>query len=358
MAQSVGTHTSDFLHDYQPVAELTRGESIESAHMGAVAVVDAGGCLLASYGNPYAVTYLRSSAKPIQAIPFVEDGGVEKFGFTEEELSLICASHYGTDHHAAVAASMQKKVGVTENDLLCGVHMPSDRATANAMIKRGEAPTPNRHNCSGKHTGMLASCRLHGFPIEDYIQPKHPLQQLILKVNSEMWELPADEVHIGIDGCSVPVFGISLYHAALGFARLCDPADLPEKRAAACRKITKAMTSFPKMVANEGAFDTELMRTAQGKIVCKAGAEGFRNVGIMPGLTTFSKRGIGIALKIMDGDQRGGMTGLVALEVLRQLGALSKAELDLLKDFDTRSIKNWREFEVGVVRPIFQLEIQ
>ncbi len=325
--------------------------------MGAIAVVDADGHLLASYGNPETVAYMRSSAKPIQAISFVEDGGMEKFGFTDEELSLICASHHGTDQHAKTAAAMQKKIGVTEKDLLCGVHWPTDRETTNAMLLHGEKPTPNRHNCSGKHTGMLANCKLHGFPIADYIQPDHPLQQLILKVNSEMWEMPADEVEIGIDGCSVPVFGVSLYKAALGFAKLCDPANLPEKRAAACRHITSAMTAYPKMVANDGAFDTELMRSGQGRLVCKAGAEGFRNIAVKPGVTTISARGIGVALKILDGDQRGGVTSLVGVEVLKQLGAISKEELEQLKAFYTRPIKNWRGFEIGIIRPIFSLDM-
>ena len=345
----------DLYHDYLPVVELTRGAITESVHLGSIAVVDADGHLLASYGNADTVTFLRSSAKPIQAISFVEDGGMEAFDFTEEELSLICASHHGTDDHAKTAASMQKKIGVSEDDLLCGVHWPSDHATANAMLLRNEKPTPNRHNCSGKHTGMLANCRLHGFPIADYIQADHPLQQLILKVNCEMWNMPAEEVEIGIDGCSVPVFGISLYKAALGFARLCDPADLPEQRAAACRRITSAMTTYPRMIANDGSFDTELMRTGQGRLVCKAGAEGFRNIGIMPGVTGFSGRGIGIAMKILDGDQRGGITSLVAMEVLRQLGAISVRDMDQLKEFDTRPIKNWRGLEVGVIRPVFSL---
>ena len=349
--------TTNFLSDYLPVVELTRGPITESVHLGAIAVVDASGRLLASYGNPDAVTYLRSSAKPIQAIPFVEDGGVEKYDFTDEELSLICASHHGTDHHFRVAASMQKKIGATENDLLCGTHWPSNKETSNAMLLRGETPTSNRHNCSGKHSGMLASCRLHGYPFADYIQPDHPLQKLILKTVSEMWEMPENAVNIGIDGCSVPVFGIPLRNAALGFAKLCDPTDLPEKRAAACRHITKAMTSFPKMVADDGAFDTELMRAGKGHIVCKAGAEGFRNIGVIPGITTVSARGNGVALKILDGDQRGGITGLVGLEVLRQMGAITAGELEQLKAFDTRPIKNWRGFEVGIVRPIFELEM-
>jgi L-asparaginase II len=358
--------TRDFLRDFLPVAELTRGDIVESVHLGAAAVVDAGGRLLASYGNPYAVTYLRSSAKPIQALQFVEDGGVERFGFTDEELSLICASHHGSDHHAAVAASMQQKIGVSEDDLLCGVHWPSDKAAANAMLLRGEKPTPNRHNCSGKHTGMLASCKLHGFPIEDYIRPDHPLQQLILKVNSEMWDMQPEQVHIGIDGCSVPVFGIPLYNAALGFARLSDPAGLPQKRAEACQHITRAMTGFPKMVANDGAFDTELMRAGRGRWVSKIGAEGYQNIGVGPGLTAFPARGIGspisdapgigVAVKILDGDQRGGISSLTGLEVLRQLGALSADDLAQLSAFHTRPIKNWRGFEVGILRPVFDLE--
>ena len=339
-----------------PLVELSRGTIMESLHLGAIAVVDAGGRLIAGCGNPDSVFFLRSSAKPLQAISFVEDGGMERFGFTDEELALICASHYGTDHHVSVAASMQHKVGASENDLLCGIHAPLDRNTRKAMAERAEKPTANRHQCSGKHSGMLANCALRDYPFEDYILPNHPLQRIILRVNAQMWDMPENEVQIGIDGCSVPVFAVPLRNAALGFARLADAKDLPPKRAAACQRIFSAMSAFPKMVAGDGIFDTEVMRVGKGRWISKVGSEGYQMLSIPAGCSSASERGIGVVLKILDGDRRGSITDLVALEVLRQLGVLQEADLEALPGFYTRTLHNWRGFEIGIIHPVFTLD--
>jgi L-asparaginase II len=235
------------------------------------------------------------------------------------------------------------------------VHAPLDRETWRAMILRGEEPTPNRHQCSGKHSGMLANCQLHGYSLENYIDPNHPLQELVLAVNAEMWDIPAASVGIGIDGCSVPVFAVPLRNAAYGYARLMDPADIPEKRSLACRRITAAMTGFPEMVAGNGWFDTELMRAGAGSLITKMGAEGFQSVAIRPGKTDLSSRGVGVAIKIMDGDLRGSIASLVAMETLRQLGALTKEEEGVLSQFGSRPLRNWRGLEIGQIEPVFKL---
>src|SRR5512137_1397808 len=147
---------------YRPVFQFTRGDIVESIHFGAIAVVEASGELAAWYGDPGLVTFTRSSAKPLQALPFLEAGGMAYFGLTLQEVALLCASHSGTDEHLAVVRSIQAKTGVQESDLMCGTHTVYDRRTAEAMRQRGEVPTPNRHNCSGKHTGMLAYSHMLG----------------------------------------------------------------------------------------------------------------------------------------------------------------------------------------------------
>ena len=156
----------DVCAGFEPLVELTRGGIVESVHLGALAAVDSEGKLLAAYGNPDRVSFPRSSMKPLQALPFVEDGGPEHFGLTEEELAILCASHHGTDEHVRVLRSIHAKVGLQELDLQCGVHWPPDKATVLAMRERGEEPTPYRHNCSGKHSGMLAQALLHAFRSE------------------------------------------------------------------------------------------------------------------------------------------------------------------------------------------------
>jgi len=341
-------------HPYLPVLELTRGEAVESVHYGAFAVVDSRGQLVASWGNPDAVTFLRSSMKPFQALPFIEAGGHLRLALSPRQVAILCASHAGTDDHFEVLSRIQARIGVSQDDLLCGVHPPADDATRDAMIRRGEEPTPNRHNCSGKHTGMLAFCRLTGETIEDYIGPGHPVQQQILQTFMEMCRVTPGEIARGIDGCSAPVFAIPLRNAALGYARLCDPHDLSPQRAEACRVITAAMTAHPGMVAGPGKFDTRLMAATGGKIVSKGGAEGYQQVGIMPGAIAPGSPGLGMALKVSDGDPRGRARPAVTLEILRQLGALTPAELEDLSEFGPRfPVTNWRKIVIGEAYPVF-----
>ncbi len=344
------------MHDeYQAVVEATRGEVVESVHFGALTIVDSDGKLLASYGDPMAVSCLRSSSKPLQILQFVEDGGVEKYGITEKELSVMCASHSGTDDHAETVASIQRKIGASESDLLCGTHYPIDKATTERMRKLDQVPTPNQHNCSGKHSGMLANAKLHGFDIQEYIREDHPLQKMILKTFAEMCGVEVDEVKLGIDGCSVPVFAIPMYNTALGFARLANPEHLSEKRAIACRKITHAMMTHPFMVAGPNRFDTALMEAAGGRIFCKGGAEGYQGIGILPGTLPGQEKGIGISIKISDGDNGGRARPVIAMKLFRELGLVDDAFYASMAGYDRRPIYNWRHFEVGELRPCFEL---
>ncbi len=342
---------------YQPAYELTRGDLVESIHHAAIAVVDSQGRLLASHGNPFVITYLRSSAKPFQALPFIEDGGHEHFGLTPEEIAVICASHSGTDRHVEVVSGIQAKVGLQESQLQCGVHPPYHQPTAIALECRGEALTPNRHNCSGKHTGMLAQAVFHGWPTENYLEIDHPVQQRILHTFAEMCGLDAEAVHVGIDGCSAPNFAVSLYHAAYAYARLADPHDLPPKRQAALRTIFEAMTGNPFMVGGPGRFDTLFMEAAGGAMLSKAGAEAYQGVALRPGAVPGVESGVGIAFKIADGDGKNRARPAVVLEVLRQMNALPENVAAALASFGPQTtVTNWRKIPVGEGRPCFVLE--
>lgn len=342
--------------NYQPMVEITRGPIVESVQFGAAAVVDVDGNLIASYGDPYTVTFLRSSAKPFQALHFVELKGPEKYHLTDEEISVMCASHSGTDHHFDVVSSIQRKVGIKEENLMCGVHWPMDSETADALRARGEQPTTNRHNCSGKHSGMLAQAVLRGLPIEDYLNNDHEVQKANLQTFSDMTGMPVDQIHLGLDGCSAPVYAVPLYNGALGYARLSDPKDLSPERAAGCRRIVKAMTTFPFMVAGPRRFDTKLMEVGKGKIVTKAGAEGYQGVGLLPGALGAGSPGIGITLKISDGDLTGRADSTIIIEILKQLGALNADQIEELKDFYIRPVYNWRKLVAGEIRPCFTLK--
>lgn len=345
--------TPDYQQWYKPVVEVTRGRIVESIHSGAAAVVDSEGRLLASYGDPYAVSFMRSAAKPFQALPFIEMGGAEKFGFTSAEIGLICASHSGTDEHRRALIKLQTKIGISEADLLCGTHPPFHQPTVEALLLKGEMPTPNRHNCSGKHTGMLAHAKMRGLELSQYLDIDSSVQQSILHTFAEMCELPANNVELGIDGCSAPNFAIPLYNAALGLARLSDPRSLNEARRAACQKIFKGMTGSPDMVAGPGRFDTLFMETKRGSILTKTGAEGYQIFGIP---AHNGSPGVGIALKISDGDLNDRARGLMGLEILRQLGLVSTEELSELSGFFTKKLSNWRKIDVGEIRPCFELK--
>jgi L-asparaginase II len=349
----------------QPLFEVTRGEIVESVHYGSIAVVDSHGNLLASYGDPRAVAFLRSSAKPFQVLPFVEGGGVEYFGFTPRELSIACASHEGSDLHVQTVEGMQRKINVDETALQCGVHMPGDVDAFKTLIVSNSQPTPNRNNCSGKHTAMLAYARMRDLPLENYLEVNHPIQQNILTSFAALSQLAVSEVKLGTDGCSAPNFAIPLYNAALAMARLCDPRELSAERASACRKITSSMTAYPEMVSAYGEFDEQLMRVGDGKIVCKRGAEGYQIIGLLSNVLGPDSPGVGIALKVSDGDPSRTALDLthsprvrpaVALEILRQLGALSAEQQQALSSFGpVKSIQNHRGIITGQARPVFAL---
>jgi L-asparaginase II len=352
--------------EYQPVLELTRGNIVESTHFGSIAVVDSNGRLLAWYGEPKLVTFMRSSAKPFQALPFIEHGGDRTFHLTSKEIAIICASHEGTDEHVEVIKGIQAKVGVSESDLLCGTHLLSHLPTIEAMRTRGERVSPNRNNCSGKHTGMLAHARMRGLPIADYVNPEHPIQKSILETVSEMCGIEADRVEIGTDGCSAPNFAMPLSNAALGFARLCDPRSLSQERATACRRITSAMMANPVMVSGVGRFDTRVMEVCSKRILVKGGAEGYQAMGVMPGALGAESPGIGIVFKVSDGDiSVRGTDGSfhnrarppIALEILKQLKIISEKEMKALAEFGpVTPVTNTRKIVVGEARPVFTLK--
>ncbi|MBE0683240.1 MAG: asparaginase [Anaerolineales bacterium] len=346
-----------------PILELIRGKVVESTHFGSIVVVDSIGKILHSHGDPDTVAFLRSSAKPFQALPFVEQGGVEHFSYTQAELALSCASHETSQMHIDTVQGMQLKIGIQEKYLQCGPHLPGDAKKLREVIKNGIPPTANFNNCSGKHTTMLAFAKMRGLPLENYLDFDHPIQKDILKTFPEMCGMEVEKIELGIDGCSAPNFAVPLVNAALGMARLCDPRELSKERAAACQKITDAMTSHPEMVSNYGEFDCELMKTAEGKIITKRGAEGFQIIGLMPGI--YGERGVGIAFKVTDGDRStmndelettSRVRPATTLEILKQLKALNEAQLQSLAKFGPeKTLKNYAGLVTGKSKPAFKL---
>jgi L-asparaginase II len=342
----------------EPLVEVTRGEIVESIHFGSFIVVNSAGQIIGSQGAHDLLTYPRSSMKPFQALPFIESGGAELYGFSDQEIAIMCASHSGTDKHVSVLEGMHKKIGIKEDDLSCGVHWPSDSETRREMQIAGKTPTPFRHNCSGKHTGMLAYSLMRDLDKGSYLDPNHPVQVSIRETLAEMIGMKPDEMPLGVDGCSAPVYGIPLQNMAEAVALLADPKNLSQTRATACKRITAAMMSHPEMVAGPGKFDTVLMSAAKGKVFSKGGAEGYQIIGVMPGVMKPDSPGLGIAIKISDGDAHGRARAFVSLLLLRALDVVDESDLEQLEFKEKSLVKNWRGIVVGELRPAFSLQLK
>ena len=182
------------------LVEVTRGPIVESWHYGTIAVAGPDGGLVAWAGDPDVVTYYRSSAKPIQAVPLVESGAAAHFDLTDAEIAVVCGSHGGEDIHVQAVMSILSKIGAEPEMLACGVHPPYDRAAARLLEERGQQPTALHNNCSGKHAGMLALARYHGWPLQGYQRPDHPVQQTMLRVVAEFAGLEPQDIEVGVDG--------------------------------------------------------------------------------------------------------------------------------------------------------------
>jgi L-asparaginase II len=339
----------------EPLVEVTRGGLTESRHRGHVIAVEPDGTIVAQLGARETVTYLRSSAKPHQAIPLISSGAADRFNFNEREIALACASHNGEPIHTEVAAAMLRKIGVGPEALKCGVHDPFSPEITRELRETGEAPNVLHNNCSGKHAGMLALALHLGAPIESYDQPGNPVQIAIAKTVAQFSDVPIEDIAIGIDGCGVPVFGITVKAMALMYARLVSPpAEYDDVTRKACARIVAAMSTYPELIGGtKDRLDTEIMRAAAGRLVSKVGAEGVYTCGILP--CPDWPRGLGLALKIEDGDDHRARPTVV-IESLRQLGILADQSLEAVSRYAFFPVRNRRGDVVGEVTAGFKLK--
>lgn len=312
------------------LVELWRGDLLESMHRGHAVVCDAAGQVVEAWGDPEAVIYPRSSSKMIQALPLLESGAGA--GLSSERLALACASHGGAPIHTQRVAAWLSELGLGDGDLRCGAHMPSDRPTAEGMIRSGERPCQVHNNCSGKHTGFLTLARhLRAGP--DYVEIDHPVQRA---VRAAWEEVTGEETPgWGVDGCSAPNFAGTVAGLARAMAGFAAPGG--DARGAAQRRLTEAMIAHPELVAGEGRACTELMRACEGRAALKTGAEGVY-VGILPG------RGLGIAVKIADGATRASEAVVAALLV--RLGVLDAGH-PVAGRLAAGVQRNWRGIATG-----------
>ncbi|HEX8387264.1 MAG TPA: asparaginase [Rubricoccaceae bacterium] len=335
------------------LADVMRGDVVESVHLGHVAAVTGDGRLAFTLGDPDQVVFLRSSAKPVQAFPSVLDGAAERFGFTDRHVALSCGSHEGEEIHREGARQMLEMAGLGPEALRCGFKAPMNEDIAEDLERRGEEPSLLHNECSGEHAAMLALAVHLGASLDDYTEPGHPVQRRVLESVALFTGLDPEAIPTGTDGCRIPTFAVPLRAAALLAVRLvAPPAEWDGPTRAACERIVRSMTTHPEMVDGtrpEELLDSALMRTGGGRIVSKMGAEGLIVVGVRP-----SERwpdGLGLAVKVADGDSEERSRSPITVALLHRLGVLSDADLDGLASHQTDPVTNNADEVVGEVRP-------
>jgi L-asparaginase II len=323
------------------LAELLRGGLVESRHTGAVAVSDPEGKLVLALGDVERPVFPRSAVKAFQALPLLESGAAEKLGLGDAEIALAVSSHGGEPRHVETAISMLAKAGRDASTLECGIHAPSYRKAAEALIQAGERPSALHNNCSGKHAGFICLACAEERDPQGYIQAAHPVMREIMGAVNEMSGAALSGDGVGIDGCSIPTQAAPLAGVARGFARFGTGAHLGPQRAKAAARIRKAAAADPFLVAGTKRFDTGIMALFGERVFVKTGAEGVF-------CASFPELGYGIALKCDDGGTRA--SELMMAGVIAKLLPLSERETEALKPFLEPVHKNWNGIEVGRMR--------
>ena len=321
-----------------PLVRVERGGIEEGIHLGHLAVVDAGGRLHASLGDPGHVTYFRSCAKPFQAIGSLSAGIAARYELGAEHIAIMAASHNGEPRHVELVRDLLHRTGIEESALQCGAHWPYDEPAATAARHQLDQPLAVFNNCSGKHAGMLAAARALEAPLDTYLDPAHPVQQRIRGVVEAFTGCPPANIHYGIDGCSAPNAAVPLAAMARSFAALLTSTQETP------RTVVGAMTQHPFLIGGTDRFDTRLMEVTGGRLLAKGGAAGAHCTGDR-------RSGRGLAVKLDSGD--GTWTAVAVMAALERLGWLDKAEREALSSFARPTLRNHKRLAVGTVRPVF-----
>lgn len=324
------------------LVEVTRGAVVESRHRGAVSVFDADGKPVWEIGDTERPVFPRSAVKAIQALPLVESGAADAYGFGNRELALACASHSGEPVHVELATAMLAKAGLDRTALECGAHWPSSHDATIALARAGGVPNALHNNCSGKHSGFLCTCVHSGIAHDGYVKAGHALQEMVRDAMQSVTGAAHDVDHCGIDGCSIPTYAVPLKNFALGFARMATGRGFSPERARAAKRLLSACMAEPFLVAGTGKADVVLMQAAPGRIFVKTGAEGVY-CAALPEL------GLGIALKCDDGAGRAAevMIAAVLAKLLRGGDALAAK----LNELARPAVESRVGAKVGLLRP-------
>ncbi|GGH38939.1 asparaginase [Paenibacillus segetis] len=323
-----------------------RGGLLECVHRGHISIVNEEGRVVKYAGDPHYVAFTRSSAKPIQAIPGIRAGIIESFGLKPAEVAIMAASHRAEEEHVETLKSLIAKIGVEEDGLVCAPSLPLDRVSRETLLRNGGERRRLYHNCAGKHLGVLAYCKMKGYPLTGYDDPAHPVQQEIVDTLSYLSQLPTDKIGRGIDGCGFPVFALPLSALATAYMKLACPDKIADPATAtAAATITTAMNSYPQLVAGRGRVDSILLEDSN--IVAKGGFKGVYAFALR-------EERLGISFKVSDGSEE--EWGMIVLEILQQLDYKNKETIQKLRNVFTSKITNDAGVEVGHATAAFSLE--
>ncbi len=328
------------------LVEYVRGEMTESFHRGAAAVVHCNGDVVESFGDIERLIYPRSAIKPLQSFLLVESGALERFGLGSEHIALACASHSGQPQHVDTISKWFQTIAVKESSLECGPQQSSHRATRDDMIRRGITAGAIYNNCSGKHAGFITVARHCGNPIEGYIRRSHPVQRRALQTLEELTEEPITSRPSALDGCGIPVVGMSLRAIAGAFARLAGERFDSSARCNSARRIRNAMMRHPELVGGEKRFCTAVAEVTGAKVLVKVGAE-----GVYAGMTTGTEPVLGFALKIDDGSRRAAEVAMGGL-ICRNF-SMTPQMLNSLQPWFVPQVLTVAKKSAGTIRPCF-----
>lgn len=328
--------------------EVTRGDIVECIHRGDIVVSDSSGNIIATAGDSDKISYLRSAAKPLQALNVFTSGAYDHYRLTDREVAVTCSSHYAEEFHLKSVNSILKKIGLTKEHILSGTVTSLNPQYALELAWKNTELSPLYSDCSGKHAGMLAVCQHLGHDLQTYLEPDHPCQKGILRALADMCSVSEDDIQLGIDGCSAPVHAMKLHNMAIGFARLANPAKAPSPHQAGAEIIFNAMTRHPEMISGTGGFCTNLIGKTNKRLIGKIGAEGVYCIGL-------KDQDIGIAVKVENGNMA--VLPPIAISILEQLDLLDSTELHDLNQYQIMENTNDLGTVVGEIRPAFDLQI-
>ena len=327
------------------LVQALRGNVVESMHRGALAIVDADGALHSAHGDIERAIFARSAVKVLQALPLVASGAAERFGLSDEELALACASHGGEPRHVATALSMLSKAGVDADVLECGTHWPNHDAATKALAAAGQSPSALHNNCSGKHAGfvclgcLMAEGSERRTFLRGYVKPEHPVMREVTAALQASTGYELKHTAVGTDGCSIPSYAIPLRHLAHAFARVGSGVGLSPEHQRAAQRLRAAVAAAPFMVGGSGRFDTRVMERLGARVFCKVGAEGVY-CAALPEL------GLGVAIKMDDGNNARACEVVMAA-VIERLLTLGDADAAFMRSLSVLTRKNWNGIEIG-----------